>query len=194
MEYVPLSLNSYRQGLIGGVRITIGFVNAVGGRPRVSRSWKIGQWKCLRTGNWGYFLELRGSKWQEDGEKYMMSRFIFVLFAKYYLFSSSYNLPWRLRGECRYSSTLSLTSALDGEWVVSATPRPLHLRENTRYPLFIRLSEPQGRSGRRGKLRPIGVRVPNRPTHSKSLYWLRYSGPQQIILEQTNQMYDGPDM
>jgi len=31
-------------------------------------------------------------------------------------------------GQYRYSSTLSLTSALDG-WVVSATPRPLHARE-----------------------------------------------------------------
>jgi len=29
----------------------------------------------------------------------------------------------------RYSSTLYLTSALDGWWVVSATPRPLYPRE-----------------------------------------------------------------
>ena len=114
MGYVPLSLNSYRINLIGGVRITIRFVNVIGGRPRVSRSWKIGQWKCLRTGNWVYFLEQRGRKWQEDGEKYMKRCFIFVLFAKYYLFSKSYNLPWRFRGECRYSSTLSLTSTIDG--------------------------------------------------------------------------------
>ena len=28
--------------------------------------------------------------------------------------------------EYRYSSTLSLTSALDGGWVVKATPRPLY--------------------------------------------------------------------
>jgi len=27
-------------------------------------------------------------------------------------------------GEYRYSSTVSLTSALDGGWVVNATPRP----------------------------------------------------------------------
>ena len=114
MEYVLLSLNSYRIGLMGGVGLTIRFLNAVGGCPRVSRSWKIGQWKCLRRGDWGHFLELRGRKWQEDGEKYTTRRFIFVLFAKYYLFSSSYNLPWRLTGKCRYSSTLSLTSALDG--------------------------------------------------------------------------------
>ena len=193
MEYVLLSLNSYRIGLMGGVGLTIRFLNAVGGCPRVSRSWKIGQWKCLRRGDWGHFLELRGRKWQEDGEKYTTRRFIFVLFAKYYLFSSSYNLPWRLTGKCRYSSTLSLTSALDGV-VVSATPWPLHPRENTRYPLYIRLSEPQGRSGRRGKIRRTGVRAPNRPAHSKSLYWLRYSGPQQVILGQANQRYDGPDM
>jgi len=32
-------------------------------------------------------------------------------------------------GEYRYSSTLSLTSALDEGWVVNVTPRPLYPRE-----------------------------------------------------------------
>jgi len=32
----------------------------------------------------------------------------------------------RPRGEYRYSSTLSLTSALDGGWVTNATPQPLN--------------------------------------------------------------------
>ena len=32
-------------------------------------------------------------------------------------------------GEKRYSSILTLTSALDGGWVVNATPRPLYPRE-----------------------------------------------------------------
>ena len=47
-----------------------------------------------------------------------------------------------------YSSTLSLTSALEkGGW---STPRPGHftLMKETRYTLYMRLCEPQGRSGR----------------------------------------------
>ena len=47
-----------------------------------------------------------------------------------------------------YSSTLSLTSALDGVgWL---TPRPRHFPpgKNTRYPLYRRVGGPQGRSGR----------------------------------------------
>jgi hypothetical protein len=34
-------------------------------------------------------------------------------------------------GEYRYSSTLSLTSALDGRWVVNATSQSLYPRERT---------------------------------------------------------------
>ena len=37
--------------------------------------------------------------------------------------------------EYRYSSTLSLTSALHGEWVVNATPRPLYPRERNPVPI-----------------------------------------------------------
>jgi len=47
-------------------------------------------------------------------------------------------------GEYRYSSILSLTSALDGRLVAKATPRPLFPRER---PLFRRLGGPQGRLG-----------------------------------------------
>ena len=32
----------------------------------------------------------------------------------------------------RYNSTLSLTSALDGGWVVNAPPRPLYRRKENR--------------------------------------------------------------
>jgi len=46
-----------------------------------------------------------------------------------------------------YSSTLSLTSALDYGWVVNATSRPLYPPGKTRYPLYRRLGGPQGRSG-----------------------------------------------
>jgi hypothetical protein len=56
-------------------------------------------------------------------------------------------------GEKRYSSTLSLTSALDGVGVqrhasVASTPG------KTRYPLYTRLGGPQGRSGRVRKILP----------------------------------------
>jgi hypothetical protein len=38
-------------------------------------------------------------------------------------------------GEQRYSSTLYLTSAIDGGWVFNATPRPLYPREETQVPI-----------------------------------------------------------
>jgi hypothetical protein len=52
-----------------------------------------------------------------------------------------------------YSSTLSLTSVLDGGgW---STPRPAALPPGmTRYPLYRRLGRPQGRSGRVLKISP----------------------------------------
>ena len=49
-----------------------------------------------------------------------------------------------------YSSTLPSTSALDGGWVVNATPRPLY----PRYPLYRRLSGPQSLSVRVWKISP----------------------------------------
>jgi len=52
-----------------------------------------------------------------------------------------------------YSSTLSLTSALDG---------------------------PQGRSGRVQKISPpTGIRSPDRSARSETLYRLRYPGPKE---------------
>jgi hypothetical protein len=46
-------------------------------------------------------------------------------------------------GEYRYSSTLSLTSELDGDGLVNAMPKPLYRRERFRYPWYRRLSGPQ---------------------------------------------------
>ena len=79
-------------------------------------------------------------------------------------------------GEQRYSSALSLTSALVG--VGGQHHAPAFLTPgNTRYPLYRRLGGSQGRSGRvRTISRPIGVRTPNRPARSEALYWLRYPG------------------
>ena len=84
-----------------------------------------------------------------------------------------------VRREKRYSSTLSLTSALDegGGW---STRRPGRFTtgDKTRCPLYMRLGGPQGRSGRARKiLAPTGIRSLDRSSRSKLLYGLRHSGP-----------------
>jgi hypothetical protein len=67
------------------------------------------------------------------------------------------------RGEgLRYSSTLSLTTALDGGgW---STPRPGRFTsgKETRYPLHRRLGGPQDRSGRVLESHATGIRSPDR--------------------------------
>ena len=48
----------------------------------------------------------------------------------------------------------------------------------TRYPLYTRLGGPQGRSGRVREISPpTGIRSPDRPARSESLYRLSYPGP-----------------
>src|SRR5215475_5617532 len=48
----------------------------------------------------------------------------------------------------------------------------------TRYPLYRRLGGPQGRSGQVWKISPpTGIRFPDRPARSQSLYRLSYRGP-----------------
>ena len=54
-------------------------------------------------------------------------------------------------GEYRYSSTLSVTSALDGVGDQRQTPAALPPGK-TRYPLYGRLGGPQGRSGQVRKI------------------------------------------
>ena len=80
-------------------------------------------------------------------------------------------------GEQRYSSTLSLTSALD--WLGGQRHAPAALPPGKiRCPLYRRLSGPQGRSGRVRKTSPpTGIRSPDRPARSESLYRLSYPGP-----------------
>ena len=74
------------------------------------------------------------------------------------------------RGVQVYSSTISLTSALDG--VGSQRPG------KTRYPLHRRLGGPRGLSGRLQKISPpTGIPSPDRPARSESLYRLSYPGP-----------------
>ena len=74
-------------------------------------------------------------------------------------------------GEKRYSSTFSLTLALyGGGWL---TPHPGRFNW---YPLCRSLGRAQGQAGEVRKISPPnGIRSPDRPPHSESLYRLRYS-------------------
>ena len=75
-------------------------------------------------------------------------------------------------GEQMYSYTLPSTSALDGVDGQCYAPR------KTWYPLYRSLGGPQGRPGRVRKISPpTGIRSPDRPARSKSLYRLSYRGP-----------------
>ena len=54
----------------------------------------------------------------------------------------------------------------------------------TRYPLYRKLSGPQGRSGRVRKISPLtGIRSPDRPVRSESLYRLSYRGPPDMSMQ-----------
>ena len=67
-------------------------------------------------------------------------------------------------------------------WGWGSAPRPgrFSLREKTRYPLYRRLGGPQGRSGMVRKISlPTGIRSPDRPARSQSLYRLSYPGRQK---------------
>ena len=61
-----------------------------------------------------------------------------------------------------------------GEWSAARPGRTLPPGK-TRYPLYSRLGGPQGRSGRAENLAPTGIRSPDRPARSQSLYRLSYT-------------------
>jgi len=88
-----------------------------------------------------------------------------------------------------YSCTFSLTMVLEGGW---STPRPGRLNPGTtRYPLDRRLGGPQGQSGRVRKISPsTGVRYPDRPARTESLYRLRHDGPHYVVIE--GKFFDKP--
>jgi len=70
-----------------------------------------------------------------------------------------------------YSSTLCLTLALNGGgWL---TPRPIALLPGkARYPTYMRLVGPQGRSGQVQKISPpTGILFPDHLARSESLYY-----------------------
>ena len=81
-------------------------------------------------------------------------------------------------GECRYSSTLSFSSALcGGGLVVKTTPRPLYPQERPGTHCIGGWVGP--RAGLEGceKSRLIGIRSQDRPARIESLYRLSYRGP-----------------
>ena len=82
----------------------------------------------------------------------------------------------------RYSSTLSLTSALD--WGCWSTPRSGRFTagKDSRYLLYRRLNGPPGPVWREEEnLALPGIGSPDRPARSKTLYRLRYPGlPNQL--------------
>ena len=86
-------------------------------------------------------------------------------------------------GEKRYSSTLSLTSALDG--VDSQRYDPAALPPGkTRYSLYRRFGGPQGPVWTGAEnLAPTAIRSSDRPALSQSLYQLSYPGP--VIIDWT---------
>jgi hypothetical protein len=70
-----------------------------------------------------------------------------------------------------YSSTLSLTSAVDGVWVVSATLRPPYPQERGPVPILQETGwAPAPVWTGAGNLTPTGIRTADRPARSESLY------------------------
>jgi len=96
--------------------------------------------------------------------------------------------------EQRYSSTPSLTSALDWVWVVNATPRPLTPEKETWYPPYRRLGGLQSRFGRVRKIsfpqafdprtvQPVAIRYTD--------YAINYIGNLKVVSEVTMTKRDG---
>ena len=65
-----------------------------------------------------------------------------------------------------YSSMTAALEGVSGQQHASAVLYP----GRSRYPLYRRLCRPQGRSGRAENLAPTGIRSPDRPARSQSLY------------------------
>jgi hypothetical protein len=81
-----------------------------------------------------------------------------------------------------HGSTDINTHSEGGEWSVSRTGRTLPPGK-TRYPLYKKLSGPQGRSGRAENLAPTGIRSPDRPTRSSVAIPTELPGPRYLDTE-----------
>ena len=68
------------------------------------------------------------------------------------------------------------------EWMVNATPRPLYPRERPGADCVgICVCPRAGLDGCEKSRPPIGIRSPDRPARSESLYRLSYPGPFNIV-------------
>ena len=67
-------------------------------------------------------------------------------------------------------------------WVVNATPRLLYPRERSGTHCEGGWVGPRAGLDGCGKSRPTGIRSPDRPARSQSLYRLRYPGPKSLPL------------
>ena len=76
-----------------------------------------------------------------------------------------------------HNSTLSLTSALDGSGWSTPRPGPFTSEKDTQYLFYMRLDGSPGSvlTGAENIV-PTGIRSPDRPARSKSLFRLRYPG------------------
>jgi len=80
-------------------------------------------------------------------------------------------------GEMMYSSTLSLTSALDESGWSTPRPRPLYLEESPGTHCIGGWVGPEPVWKGAENLAPTGIRSPGHPARSESLYRLSYPGP-----------------
>jgi hypothetical protein len=81
-------------------------------------------------------------------------------------------------GKQRYSSILSLTSALDGCGFLMPRSGFFTSADETRYALYRRVGGSWGRSGRVRRIStPTGIRSPDRPDRRQWLYRPSYCGP-----------------
>ena len=87
---------------------------------------------------------------------------------------SPYNMPRRPRVvEVKLYSSFNLGARLG--WVVNATPRPIYSRERPgTHCTGAWVGPSDGLDGYGKSLPPTGIRSPDRPSRSKSLYLLRY--------------------
>ena len=81
-----------------------------------------------------------------------------------------------------YSSTLPLIGAV-WRWIAIDTSQSLYPRECHRISILRKAGQfPGPVRTRADKLAPTRIRSPDRPAGSKSLYGLRYPGPQEWVI------------